>query len=243
MHLNNTVYMFDVDGTLTESRQKINPQFAKKFLKWSMDKKLVLSTGSDYEKMCEQLPKSIIQLFDMIFCCMGNELRDNTGSVIYKNEIELEDQLIKDLKNIIQKSKYKEKTGNHIEIRTGMVNFSTVGRNASKSERTNYNYWDTKNKERERIVLKLSNRYPEYDFSIGGEISIDIIPKGKDKGQCISHILKKHNPKRIEFYGDKIYPGGNDYGIVTALEQSGLESYSWTNVSGPDSLAKDFLKI
>ena len=66
MHLNNTVYMFDVDGTLTESRQKINPQFAKKFLKWSMDKKLVLSTGSDYEKMCEQLPKSIIQLFDMI---------------------------------------------------------------------------------------------------------------------------------------------------------------------------------
>ena len=243
MHLNRTIYIFDVDGTLTESRQKMNPHFAKKFINWSQDKILVLSTGSDFVKTCEQLPKNVLNLFDMIFCCMGNELRDNSGNIIYKNKFVPKEGFLEDIQSIVEKSKFKIKTGNHIEIRTGMVNISTVGRNADKTERLKYNLWDNRNKEREKIVNKLVKKYPEYNFSIGGEISIDVIPIGKDKGQCIDHVIKEYNPKRIEFYGDKIFPGGNDYGIVRALENSGLESFAWTNVTGPESLAKDFLNI
>lgn len=70
-----------------------------------------------------------------------------------------------------------------------MVNISTVGRRASTELRKQYYEWDKENKERESIVSKLSYMYRDLEFSIGGDISIDIYPKGKDKSQVL-HDMK-----------------------------------------------------
>ena len=44
------------------------------------------------------------------------------------------------------------------------------------------------------------------EATIGGQISIDIYPKGKNKAQVLEDILGP-----ITFFGDKCQPGGNDY--------------------------------
>ena len=51
-------------------------------------------------------------------------------------------------------------------------------------------------------------RYPWLDAVVGGEISIDIYEKFKDKGQIVKDIRGK-----FEFFGDRLYPGGNDFAI------------------------------
>ena len=47
-------------------------------------------------------------------------------------------------------------------------------------------------------------------FSIGGQISFDVFPSGWDKTFCLGLIDKY---REIHFFGDKTYPGGNDYEI------------------------------
>ena len=52
------VYIFDVDGTLTPSRIKMNKEFKEFFLEWAKGKKYYLVSGSNIEKMDEVQKKS-----------------------------------------------------------------------------------------------------------------------------------------------------------------------------------------
>ena len=67
------IYIFDVDGTLTPSRRRMTEDFAKFFDKWSKDNIFYLVSGSDLEKMKEQVPKDILDLAEGLFTCGGNQ--------------------------------------------------------------------------------------------------------------------------------------------------------------------------
>ena len=43
---NKVCYIFDVDGTLTEPRQKMDSNFANEFILWSLSKQCYVATGS-----------------------------------------------------------------------------------------------------------------------------------------------------------------------------------------------------
>lgn len=234
-------YLFDVDGTLTHPRKKIEEKFAKKFSRWASNRNLYIATGSDFDKTKEQLPQEILNLFDGIFCCMGNELRNPNGTIVEKSNFVIPDVLNDDLARILTKSPYKPKTGRHIEFRTGMVNFSTVGRRANMKQRKKYSEWDKIHGERKKIADYINKNYPDLDASVGGSISIDIIEKGKDKGQVVSWLLD-NGFNDITFLGDRCYPGGNDWGVIRELDKITGVKYDFYNVSGPDEVS-DILKL
>lgn len=224
-------YIFDVDGTLTAPRKHIDSNFKTQFLNWAKDKDLYIATGSDFVKTKQQLPQEVLNVFKGIFCCMGNELRNSTGTIAFKSNFMIPDDLNEDLERILVNSKYPIKTGTHVEFRTGMVNFSTVGRNASHAQRLEYTNWDSIHKERQSIADYINVNYPDLEASVGGSISIDIIEKGKDKGQVVSWLVDE-GYKDIVFFGDRCVPGGNDWGIVRELEKSNIKN-QWFNVEGP----------
>ena len=225
-----TCYIFDVDGTLTEPRKEIDNNFKKLFLKWAKNKQVFISTGSDYPKAKKQLSKDVIEEIKLIFCCMANEIRDPSGKILEKSDFIIPQDLEDDLANFLKVTKFSYKTGNHLEFRTGMLNFSIVGRNANPKEREEYCKWDIINQERKSISDFINKEYPSLEASIGGSISIDIIEKSKDKGQTITY-LKNKGMKKVVFIGDKCYEGGNDYGIIRELLKSNLV-FEWYNVSG-----------
>lgn len=51
-------------------------------------------------------------------------------------------------------------------------------------------------------------------FSVGGQISVDVFPKGWDKTYSLSFFADSPSTV-IHFFGDKTSPGGNDYEIFT----------------------------
>ena len=55
-------YIFDVDGTLTPSRQTINDDFAVFFSDFCAERDCYLVTGSDREKTIEQVGEEIYSL-------------------------------------------------------------------------------------------------------------------------------------------------------------------------------------
>ena len=96
-----------------------------------------------------------------------------------------------------------------------MVNFSVVGRDANQKQRDAYYEWDKIHNERSQIATAINWRWAdEVQADIGGEISIDIFPKGKDKAQVLDHFKYGDH---IFFFGDKTEKGGNDYTLAQRI--------------------------
>jgi len=210
------IYIFDIDGTLTPSRNVIDPAFKTYFQHFIKYNKVWLVTGSDRDKTTEQIGFDIWGSVDRVYQCCGNQLWIN-GELVRETEWTSPEYLDDLLNLLLEKSIYPHRYGNHIEKRIGMVNFSVVGRNCTQVQRNAYFKWDNENQERKQFTEEITTRYPWLDATIGGEISIDIYSKGADKGQILSDL----NGERFSFFGDNLFPGGNDYAIKkTCLDKN-----------------------
>lgn len=203
----NLNFAFDVDGTLTPSRQRIVPQFVEWFLSFCTNHSVYLVTGSDYEKTLEQLGSDICNTVRGVYSCCGNAFYVQ-GELQYVNEFSLTDEQHSYLENLLSVSKFSVRTGNHIEMRPGSCNFSVVGRNAGISERQDYIAYDELANERNTYATLIRGKFPNLDATVAGETGIDIHPLGMDKSQVAKFI------EPFVFFGDKIYPGGNDFTIA-----------------------------
>ena len=206
------MYVFDVDGTLTPSRQKMDPEFKKFFQKFFRRREYCLVSGSDYKKLQEQVGDDVLNAAKFVFACSGNNVWVQ-GREVYKSGWVPVPELIEDLKQALANNSYDIKTGNHIELRPGLVNFSFIGRNCTQEQRKAYYEWDREHSERLWLCCELRTKYPDLTFEIGGEISLDIYPKGCDKSQILT-LLQDYD---ISFFGDGIEPGKNDYSLAKAL--------------------------
>jgi len=218
-------YLFDVDGTLTKPRGKMDSSFTMSFLEWIEGKSVFLVSGSDMKKIKQQIPHSIISRCSGISCSMGNELW--LGKELkYKNTFEPPKTLIEMLSSFQVKTKSPVLgKAPFIEYRTGMINFTTIGRDSSNEQRLAYYNWDKDHKERIRISDQIEKAFPDLEAKLGGQISIDIQPKGRNKSQVSKWIRKNLNGKII-FFGDKCTPEGNDYDIYVDVKKNGGKSYS-----------------
>jgi len=206
-------YIFDVDGTLTPSRGKMDEEFANWFEHFATHNAVYIVTGSDREKTLEQIPNAIYSLCVAVYQCSGNDVWQQNNNV-KSGVLNLPDRLQFELLSILRNSGFKIRTGNHVDNRPGLVNFSILGRNATLEDRYNYKGWDEHKKERESICNTLRSKWPDYDFQIAGETGIDILAKGSTKAQ----ILVDFDPKDvIYFFGDKCQHGGNDHDIALAV--------------------------
>ena len=213
------IYAFDVDGTLTYPRQRIDPQFNQLFLNFAHRNLVYLVTGSDRSKILEQLPEQTINACYGMFTCSAAELWAGSR-LIYRKEHEFPRGLIQAAEHLIDTSPYDHRCGKHIEHRSGMLNITTVGRKATTEQRKRYHAWDQENHERKEFIRVLQSQYPEYEFSAGGEISVDIVPFGWTKAVAKTEIEQRHFECSITFFGDRMAKGGNDKPLADALKSN-----------------------
>ena len=214
-----TVYLFDVDGTLTPPRMPIDTGFLGFFYQFTKANHVYLVSGSDYGKIEEQMPDIVLDNCEGIFGCSGAQY------VIKGKEIYTKNHSFPRLLNLIcetfvDSSPYAKRFGNHVELRPGMLNVSVVGRNASSTARQDYFEWDQMICERRDFVDLINKSTLPYEASCGGEISIDIVPKGWNKSVVMTEVLARNPGARLAFFGDRICAGGNDLPLAEALKKS-----------------------
>lgn len=232
----NTLYLFDVDGSMTNPRQAMTNEFRDRFLDWIGDKHIATVSGGTIEHLKEQIPDDITNKLEFIFACSGNdvykrsldEMENIQRNEFPKDDIALTTFLTFELKHCncpLLKGKV------NFEYRPGLLNFSVVGRDSSQEVRDAYQVWDKMDGERERIVSYINSKFPQYHASIGGQISVDIVERGNHKGQVLDFInLTEY---KIKFYGDRVL-AGNDKPLADRIAQLGCGSSY--NVSGPADL-------
>ena len=236
-----TNYVFDVDGTLTPSRQKMTKTMEEFFTEFVKNNPVYLVTGSNIEKTMEQVPMDILERCRRVFCESGSDVyfHDSNYEGLLGSESNYERHwdcpvhLRNLLMTFLSESDFPKtmRTGNHIEIRKSMVNFSVIGRNATFYERYVYTLWDKERFERGNFASQIEQLFPELTATVAGEIGIDIHPKGRDKSQILPQIKQwPDGNEPIIFFGDKIEEGGNDYPLAYALDpekDTVHHVYSW----------------
>ena len=207
-------FIFDVDGTLTPSRSKIDKNFITFFLDFCKNNDVYLVTGSDKEKTIEQIGEKIYNRCKRVYQCNGNDVWIGNEN-IQTNEWTLPDLARTFLISCEYESQFDTRTGNHIEERPGMINFSVVGRNANAEQRASYVTYEEQNSERKKIAEAFNTMFPDLSAKVGGETGIDISPKGADKSQIVKDFDKEDT---LWFFGDAIYEGGNDYPLAKLIK-------------------------
>ena len=211
------IYIFDIDGTLTPSRLKMDDTFKRWFSKFMDTNRVWFITGSDHEKTIEQIGDDLWLKAERAYQCSGNVLYMD-GELIEATDFTLPDYYEDMLNILLERSKYPVRAGNHIEKRFGTVNFSVVGRDCTQEQRDAYGEWDKENGERKEFANELNQRYPWISAVVGGQISIDIFEKGKDKGQIVDQLLNES----FHFFGDHLDIGGNDYPVMREAIKRGI---------------------
>jgi len=187
--------------------------------------------GSNLPKQQEQLgdptKTDVTTLFDFCFSengltayRLGEQLASQTfigwlGEEKYQ-------KLVKWILRYIANLELPVMRGTFVEFRNGMINVSPIGRNASNQERVEYEKFDLEHGIRKTMIEHMRKEFPDLGltYSIGGQISFDVFPTGWDKTYCLQHIeAEAKRPggveyKTIHFFGDKVFPGGNDWEIA-----------------------------
>ncbi|KNA20221.1 hypothetical protein SOVF_054170 [Spinacia oleracea] len=235
------IALFDVDGTLTAPRKEVTPEMLKFMKELRKVVPVGVVGGSDLTKISEQLGKTVINDYDYVFA--------ENGLVAYKDGAEV---AIMSLKKLLGEEKLKEfinftlkyiaeldipiKRGTFIEFRNGMINVSPIGRNCSQEERDEFEKYDKIQKVRSTMVSVLREKFGHFNltFSIGGQISFDVFPRGWDKTYSLRYL---EDFNEIHFFGDKTFEGGNDYEIFASERTVGH------TVTSPEDTMKQCTEI
>ncbi len=238
------LFLFDVDGTLTESSHKLNYEMKNILEKLkSPNTEIGIVGGGKYEKIIDQLDGVKV-----------HHLFSESGCVYHKNNIEIHR---KDLRkhvlyskiNIIVKTALKflsevdyEITGNFVDLRSGIIYFSLIGMSALQEERKVFMELDKKNHYRERLINILKSKAEELDIHNaldileGGSVGVGIYPKEWDKEQVLEY-LSSDIYKEIYYFGDKYTEKGNDFRLLNNERVYGV------NVDTPEDTMKYLRKF
>ena len=207
-------YIFDVDGTLTPSRKKIEPEYAEFFQDFIKNKHVSLVTGSDRDKTLDQVTPEIYNSCKRVYNCSGSDVYEG-DLIVYRNEWELPKDVERFLQDELDFSQFPVRNGNHIERRPGGVNFSILGRDSDPMlGRKEYISWDRIHSERKFIALRVIDMFPDITVALGGQTGIDIGTKGADKSQILRDFDKTDD---VHFFGDMMNEGQNDYPLAMAI--------------------------
>ena len=221
--------LFDVDGTLAESSEKIDYDI-KTSLKNLSQKGFTLGivSGGRLDKILDQLDNNIYisHYFTECGCVYHKRLSNNNKlDLVYSKNLRshpLYDSiniLIKHALYFLSQVDYTL-TGNFIDLRNGILYISLIGLNATKSEREVFFKLDEKNHYRKRLLsyldLEAIKEQIENEITIceGGRAGIAIYPNEYDKIQVLDYLEKDY--KEIHYFGDKYEKGQNDYRLISS---------------------------
>lgn len=220
-------YIFDLDGTLVSSGQSITKKHKQQLLGFAKHNYSYIVTGSDYDSIVNQLGEDLVPYFDFIFATQGNSVYKNNELYSWEDWIMsdiMRAWLYKHLKTFC----YAYSSPVFIE-KTGSISVKFLGTNPTLQDRLNFTKWSDRLIELRKFCYNFNSRFPTHYCTIGGETSVDIVKKTKDKSQIIKYFSDKDE---LVFFCDKAFPLGNDYTLAsTILEKNLGKVYTVNKVS------------
>ena len=234
--------VFDLDGTLAESKSSLDTEMAGLLHDLLGIVKVAVISGGDWPQFEKQLlsnlphDESLVNLSLLPTC--GTKFFQYAGAwkKLYSEDFTADEKekIISSLKKAVADAGFKvEKVwGEVIEDRGSQITFSALGQQAPLQEKKK---WDPDFTKRKKIKAILDPLIPGFSVRLGGETSVDVTKLGIDKAYGIRKLrdLLGISLKEMIFVGDALFVGGNDYpakeaGVVSIPVRGPSETKSVT---------------
>ncbi len=232
------LFVFDLDGTLTTSKQPMTVTMADALFHLMGIAKVAVMSGGHFPQFQEQFVKSLptasagfenLYLLPTSGTCLY--MWEKGWKEKYREDLTLDEKgrIMSVLKAAMATADYVKPPmtyGQLIEDRSSQITFSALGQNAPVEAKKQY---DPTREKRERMAVVLRQMLPNFDVRVGGMTSIDITRRGVNKSYGIHKLEQYLNIPIAEmvFVGDSLFYGGNDYPVkatgIDCIEVKGPE--------------------
>ncbi|HTC52621.1 MAG TPA: HAD-IIB family hydrolase [Steroidobacteraceae bacterium] len=212
--------IFDLDGTLAESKAAIDAEMAQLLDNLLGLVKVAVISGGDWQQFETQVLAHLGQDERL----SNLSLLPTCGTRFYRYAQHWELLYAEDftagekakILDALQRAmagagdRPQRVWGEIIEDRGSQITYSALGQLAPLPQKKQ---WDPDSAKRKQMITDLESLLPEFSVHLGGATSIDITQRGIDKGYG---VRKLRDLLRIEIYqmifiGDALFPGGNDF--------------------------------
>ena len=225
--------VFDLDGTLAESKASIDAEMAALLSSLLACAKVAVISGGNWPQFQKQvlahLPHdehlknlSLLPTCGTKFYRYAADVAEPHGRLSRRTDWEKlysEDFTAAEKEKIIgalNKSittagcKVEKVWGEIIQDRGSQITFSALGQQAPLDEKKK---WDPDFAKRKKIKAILDKLIPEFSVRLGGATSIDVTKPGIDKAYGIRKLrdILCIAIQDMIYIGDAVFPGGNDY--------------------------------
>lgn len=221
--------VFDLDGTLTESKSPIDAEMAR-LLDSLLDivSVAVISGGAwkqfETQVLARLCRKGSLGRLSLLPTCGTKFYAYNSGwKLLYSQDFAAAEKakIIASLKQATASAEFavEKAWGEVIEDRGSQITFSALGQQAPVEEKKK---WDPQFMKRKKIKAALDALIPEFTVRLGGATSVDVTKHGIDKAYGVRKLRDVLHIAidRMIFIGDAIFPGGNDYPAKEAGAQA-----------------------
>lgn len=205
---------FDMDQTIAPARQPILADMYELLV--SLPQDIVIVSGQDVEKIGWQSNR----LPSFTLGQNGNHATDIADVELWN--VPLDDAHRKEiLAHIEAISALLDHELNEawtpIEDRGAQITFSPIGNTAPVEVKQTY---DPDRKKREALMAAVPFVSEELVVKIGGSTSLDYIHKDRHKGTNVQKLIDHMgwNNDECVYFGDGLYPGGNDEAVIGVIE-------------------------
>lgn len=215
------LFIFDMDGTLTESKRPLTKVQADTFSSFAQKHKTAVISGAEFSQMRKQfiskLPKGKKTPEFIALPVNGGEMwvidkrewkrvYQKPFSPPLKRKVR---EAIKKMEKEFDEILPKKKWGAVVEDRGSQITYSALGAKAPISAK---HKWDPKEIKRLKMSRYIKKLLPQCEVGVAGMTSIDITPKGltKEFGVRSGMRFARVTAKDTVFIGDAVFKGGND---------------------------------
>ena len=212
--------IFDLDGTLAESKSALDAEMARLLAKLLGVAKVSIISGGDWPQFEKQvlgrLPDTN-RLADLILlptCGTKFFQYDDGWHKLYSEDLSSAQRarITKSLEDAVNETGFQPKQtwGELIEDRGSQITYSALGQEAPLDAKKT---WDPDFAKRHKIKEVLDRTLSDFSVRLGGSTSIDVTLPGIDKAYGIRKLrdVLKIPIEHMLFVGDALFPGGNDY--------------------------------
>jgi phosphomannomutase len=212
--------VFDLDGTLAESKSAIDAEMATLLGSLLGIVKVAVISGGAWRQFENQVlaqlshDQRLNNLSLLPTCGTKFYQYDSRWEQLYSEDFTEAEKtkIINSLKQTIASSdgKVERHWGEVIEDRGSQITFSALGQQAPLEEKKK---WDPDFTKRKKMKAVLDTLIPEFSVRLGGATSVDVTKHGIDKGYGIRKLRDVLHTAidAMIFVGDAVFPGGNDY--------------------------------
>lgn len=212
---------FDMDQTIAPSRQMILPEMYDYLTSLSQD--IIVVSGSSLE----QMPNQLGELKCFRLGQNGNHASDPDGVELWHYPLENHHrtEILDHINEIVEILEHElNHEWNPIEDRGAQITFSPIGNTAPVELKKTY---DPDRVIRESLLAQIPFASKDLVVKIGGSTSLDYIHKDRHKGTNVQRLidLMRWNKDECIYFGDGLYPGGNDEAVIGVIETRLVEDH------------------